>query len=422
MPASPGGPRTRSLPPAVWALGVVSLLMDSSSELIHGLLPAFLVGVLGASTVQLGLVEGVAEMTASVVRLFSGAVSDLLGRRKAVVVTGYGLAALTKPLFAMADGVGTVLAARFVDRIGKGIRAAPRDALIADVTPEALRGRAYGLRQALDSLGAVLGPLLAIGLMVLLAGDIRRVLWFAVVPAVAAVAVLVLFVHEPARGVPRTGEPRRFALHELERLPGRFWLVVAIATVATLARFSEAFLILRLSGLGLGASMAPLALLVMSLVYTLSAYPAGWAADRFDRRRLLIPGLAILVVADLVLAGAGSITAGLIGVAIWGLYMGTSQGLMQTLVAEAAPAPLRGTAFGLYHLVTGLGLLAASLLAGWLWSRYSPAAPFLFGAACASVTLLALVAMERAKPSRPGRPDGDSRDQAVAPTDADGAA
>ena len=402
MPASPGGARTGSLPPTVWALGVVSLLMDSSSELIHGLLPVFLVGVLGASTVQLGLIEGIAEMTASVVRLFSGAVSDLLGRRKAVVVTGYGLAALTKPLFAMAGGVGTVLAARFVDRIGKGIRGAPRDALIADITPEALRGRAYGLRQALDSVGAVLGPLLAIGLMMLLAGDIRLVLWFAVLPAVAAVAVLIVFVREPARGDRRAERPRRFGLRDLGRLPGRFWLVVAIATVATLARFSEAFLILRLSELGLGATMAPLALLVMSLVYTLSAYPAGWAADRYDRGRLLILGLAILVVADLVLAGAGSITAGLIGVAIWGLYMGMSQGLLQALVADAAPADLRGTAFGVYHLVTGLGLLAASLLAGWLWSRYSAAAPFLFGATCASVTLLALAAMERRRVSRSG--------------------
>ncbi len=390
--------KTGSLPPTVWALGVVSLLMDSSSELIHGLLPVFLIGVLGASTIQLGLIEGIAEMTASVIRLFSGAVSDLLGRRKVVVVTGYGLSALTKPLFAMAGGVGTVLAARFVDRIGKGVRGAPRDALIADVTPEELRGRAYGLRQALDSVGAVLGPLLAIGLMLVLAGEIRLVLWFAVLPALAAVLVLIVFVREPPHSDRGSDRPRQLGLRDLGRLPGRFWLVVAIATVGTLARFSEAFLILRLSDLGLGATMSPLALLVMSVVYTLSAYPAGWAADRYDRRQLLIIGLAILVVADLVLAGAGSVGIGLIGVAVWGLYMGMSQGLLQALVADAAPGNVRGTAFGVYHLVTGLGLFAASMIAGWLWSRYTAPAPFLFGAGCAFATMLGLIWADRAMP------------------------
>ncbi len=387
-----------SLPSTVWALGAVSLLMDSSSELIHGLLPVFLVGVLGAGTIQLGLIEGIAEMTASVIRLFSGTVSDLLGRRKLVVVTGYGLAALTKPLFAMAGGVGTVLVARFIDRIGKGIRGAPRDALIADVTPQELRGRAYGLRQALDSVGAVLGPLLAIGLMLLLAGNIRLVLWFAVLPALAAVLVLIVFVREPPRSDRGSDRRRRLGLHDLGRLPSRFWLVAAIATVGTLARFSEAFLILRLSELGLGATMSPLALLVMSVVYTLSAYPAGWAADRYDRRQLLILGLAVLVLADLVLAGAGSVATGLIGVAIWGLYMGMSQGLLQALVADAAPVDLRGTAFGVYHLVTGLGLFAASTTAGWLWSRYAAPAPFLFGAACAFVTMLGLIWAGRVLP------------------------
>ena len=391
---SPGKKTRRPLPGTVWALGLVSLCMDVSSEIIHSLLPVFLVSVLGASAEAVGLIEGVAEATAMVTRVFSGALSDRLGKRKALAVAGYGLAALTKPFFALARGVETVFAARFVDRIGKGVRGAPRDALIADVTPPELRGAAYGLRQSLDTVGAFLGPLAAMALMGATGGNFRAVFWVACAPAVVAVAILVLGVQEPADPPPRKGKGP-FSRSELQALGRGYWLVVGVGAAFTLARFSEAFLLLRGESVGLHAALVPGVLVVMNVVYTLTAYPAGWLSDRIGRIGLMGSGLLVLIGADLVLAQAGSVVLVAAGAALWGLHLGLTQGLLSALIADAAGPRLRGTAFGIFGLVSGASLLLASLLAGWLWEQVGPAATFYAGAVIAACALAGVPALRR---------------------------
>ena len=387
---SPDAPRRR-LPGAVWALGTVSLLMDSSSEMVHALLPLFMTSVLGASMLEVGLIEGVAEGIAAIVKVFSGTLSDWLGRRKPLVALGYGLAALSKPLFPLAHTIGLVAGARFMDRIGKGIRGAPRDALIADVVAPEQRGAAYGLRQALDSAGAVLGPLAAVLLMALYAESLRAVLWLAALPALGAVLVIAFAVREPARSAAaRAKNPLSKAM--LGRLGARYWLIVGLGAVLTLARFSEAFLVLRAANLGLAPTYVPLVMVAMSAVYALASYPAGLAADRGRQRSLIAGGLAALIAADLLLGGAHSIGAVFAGVALWGVHMGLTQGLLSALVAATAPAEARGTAFGVFNLVTGVVLVVASLLAGWLWQVHGPAATFYAGAAFTAVALAGLLA------------------------------
>jgi MFS family permease len=388
--AAPHRPDRARLPRGVWALGFVSLLMDVSSEMIHALLPVYLVVVLGTSMLAVGVIEGIAEATAAITKIFSGALSDRLGRRKLLAAAGYGMAALTKPVFPLAETVGWLIAARFVDRIGKGIRGAPRDALVADLAPPEMRGAAFGLRQALDTVGAFLGPLLAIGLMWLTADNFRLVFWVAVLPAAGAFLLIVLAVREPPR--PPSLAPVRAPLSraELAKLGRAYGWVVAIAAVFTLARFSEAFLILRAQGLGLSLALVPAVLVVMNLVYALAAYPAGMLSDRMDRRRLLALGLIVLIAADLALAFAGGLAAVALGVVLWGLHMGLTQGLLAALVADTAPAELRGTAFGVFHLVSGVATLLASVIAGALWDRAGPAATFLAGAGFAALALVGL--------------------------------
>ena len=385
------------MPRGVWALGLTSLFMDFSSELIHSLLPVFVVVTLGATPLLLGLLEGVAEATASFAKLVSGALSDRMGRRKPLALLGYGMAAATKPLFPLAAGMGAVFLARFLDRLGKGIRGAPRDALVADITPLELRASAYGLRQALDTVGAFLGPLAAIGLMWALADDIRTVLWFAVLPALVCVLVLWLGVEEPEASRP-PARPRSWlglARSDLAALGRPYWWIVAVALLLSLARFSEAFLVLRAQSVGLAIGLVPLVMVVMSLVYSLTAWPAGRLGDRLDRRRLLLVGILVLAPADLVLAEAGRVATVFPGVALWGLHMGLTQGLLATLVADAAPAERRGTAFGLFHLVTGVATLAASVLAGALWDRFGAPATFYTGAGLALAAALLLLAAPR---------------------------
>ncbi|RWL95216.1 MFS transporter [Mesorhizobium sp.] len=382
--------RLRTIPAEIWALGFVSLLMDVSSEMIHALLPIYLVTVMGASMVTVGTIEGIAEATAAITKVFSGALSDWLGKRKLLAVIGYGLAALTKPVFPLASSVGWLVAARFVDRVGKGIRGAPRDALIADIAPARARGASFGLRQALDTVGAFVGPLLAIGLMWLTANQFRTVFWVAVVPGFLAVALLVAAVHEPARPAGLREVRAPLSLPELRRLGSPFWLVVCVATVFTLARFSEAFLILRAQGMGLPIVLVPLVLVVMNVVYSLAAYPAGVLSDRVNRLTMLILGFLILIAADIVLAFPGNLAGVALGVGLWGLHLGLTQGLLATLVADTAPPELRGTAFGMFNLSSGLALLAASLLAGALWDLFGPLMTFLAGAGFTALALLGL--------------------------------
>ena len=385
----------RAVPRTVWALGFVSLFMDVSSEMIHAFLPVFLVSTLGASAALVGLIEGLAEATASVTKVFSGALSDWFGRRKLLAVIGYALAVLTKPVFALAITPLEVLAARFVDRVGKGIRDAPRDALIADVTPDGVRGVAYGLRQALDTVGGIAGPLLGIGLAAALGGNLRAVFAVAIVPGAIAVALLLVGVEEPRRPAADPAQPIRLEGRDLRSLSASFWIVVAVGAVFTLARFSEAFLVLRAQEVGLPIALVPLVLIAMNLVYSVAATPAGALSDRVDRRLVLAGGLASLIAADLGLASFGSVAGVLAGAGLWGLHMGLTQGLFAAMVADTAPEELRGTAFGIFHLVSGASLFAASLLAGWLWQTRGSAATFLLGAAFAGIALVGLVALVR---------------------------
>jgi MFS family permease len=366
------------------------MLMDTSSELIHSLLPIFMSTVLGASMTTIGIVEGVAEATAAITKVFSGALSDYLGKRKFLMILGYGLAAFTKPVFPLATSIGWVFGARFVDRVGKGIRGAPRDALVADITPAKLRGAAYGLRQALDSIGAFLGPLLAVVFMVWFAGNLEATMWVAVVPGFLAVAVLAFYVREPERAQAGAKAPLKFA--DAKRLPPGYWLVVLLGAVFTLARFSEAFLVLRAQSVGLALGYVPVVMIVMNVAYAGFAYPAGAAADRMSPRSLLVAGLAILVAADIVLARAASPFPVFAGSALWGLHMALTQGLLSKLVADTAPERLRGSAFGIFNLVSGVALLLASVIAGVLWSAYGAQATFIAGAGFALATVLGLLA------------------------------
>ena len=366
--------------------------MDLSSELIHSLLPAFLVTVLGASALSLGFIEGVAEATGSITKIFSGVISDWMGKRKPLILIGYGLAALTKPLFPLATSISVVLAARFIDRIGKGIRGAPRDALIADVTPIELRGTAFGLRQSMDTIGAFLGPLLAMLLMAVSHDNVRLVFWIAVIPASIAVLVIVCGVREP-EGL-RAPERRQFPIRrdELARFTASFWWLIGIATILTLARFSEAFLLLAAQHFGLTLALIPGVLVTMNLVYAAAAYPFGRLSDRLSRRMLLLVGIGFLIAADVVLATAGTVLQVMAGVVLWGLHMGATQGLLSALVVDAVPADLRGTAFGLYSLITGVALLAASVIAGTLWTLVGPSATFAVGSTFAGAAVVGIVA------------------------------
>ena len=367
--------------------------MDISSEMVHAFLPVFLVSSLGASATLVGAIEGIAEGTASVTRVFSGGLSDWFRRRKLLAVLGYGLSALTKPVFAIAVTPIEVLAARFVDRVGKGIRGAPRDALVADVTPRAVRGAAYGIRQALDTVGGFCGPLLAILLYHAFGGDLRAVFAVAIVPGAFAVLLLVLGVEEPRHTAVSEPEPVRISGRELASLDTSFWIVVAIGAVFTLARFSEAFLVLRSQQVGFPLALVPVVMIAMNLVYAAVSSPAGGLSDRVDRRLVLAGGLASLILADLVLACFGSIAGVLVGAGLWGLHMGLSQGLLAAMVADTAPKALRGTAFGLFHLVSGVALLLASLLAGFLWESFGSGATFLCGASFAGVALAGLLVL-----------------------------
>jgi MFS family permease len=380
------------LPAGVWVLGFVSLLMDISSEMVHSLLPLFLVGTLGVSVLAVGIIEGIAESTALVSKVFSGALSDFLGRRKGLAVLGYAMGALAKPVFAMATGVGAVVAARFVDRVGKGIRGAPRDALLANITPPGMRGAAFGLRQSLDTVGAFVGPMLATALMLAWADDFRAVFWVAVVPGGLAVLLLAVGIREAPR--PAAARPVNPIRREaLARLGGAYWQVAAIGAVFTLARFSEAFLVLRAQQVGIAAAWVPLVMVAMNVVYAASAYPFGKLADTTSRRRLLALGLVVLVASDLVLATAAGWPLLLAGVALWGVHMGMTQGLLAAMVADTAPEDLRGTAFGFFNLLAGVAMLVSSALAGLLWDSLGSAFTFYAGAGFAALTLLGLVTL-----------------------------
>jgi len=382
------GSALSQIPKGVWALGFVSMLMDISSEMIHALLPLYLVTVLGTSMVTVGIIEGIAEATASITKIFSGALSDWIGKRKLLAAIGYGLAAFTKPVFPLATTIGWLVAARFIDRVGKGIRGAPRDALVADISPDHLRGASFGLRQSLDTVGAFLGPLLAIALMWWTVDNFQTVFWAAVIPAFLALALIVYAVREPERpaGLRKVRNP--LSLAEVKAMGPAYWAVVAIGVVFTLARFSEAFLVLRAQNVGVPIMWVPAVMVVMNVVYAFAAYPAGVLSDRTNRMVPLKLGLGLLIAADVVLALVPTFGGVAVGVVLWGLHMGFTQGLFATLVADTSPPELRGTAYGFFNLFTGLAMLAASIIAGALWDVSGPKATFLAGAVFALFTFV----------------------------------
>lgn len=385
----------KAIPAGVWALGFVSLLMDISSEMIHALLPIYMVTTLGTSALAVGIIEGVAEATASITKIFSGALSDRLGKRKGLAALGYGMAAFTKPVFPLASELSWLIAARFVDRVGKGVRGAPRDALVADLSPPEVRGASFGLRQSLDTVGAFLGPMLAILLMVMTANSFVTVFWIAVIPGFLAFALIVFAVREPKRLPDLKPVRSPLSRRELARLGQDFWRMVAVATVFTLARFSEAFLLLRAQSVGLPVALVPAVLVLMNIVYALAAYPAGVMSDRMDRRNILAAGLIFLFLADMVLAFSSSVECVAAGVILSGIHMGLTQGLLATLVADTAPPELRGTAYGMFNLATGLAVLAASVIAGVLWDAVGPKGTFLTGAFFAALAAAGVLSLRR---------------------------
>jgi len=385
------GKTLRQIPKGIWVLGFVSMLMDISSEMIHSLLPLFMVTTLGTSVLAVGIIEGLAESTALIIKVFSGILSDYIGKRKSLAVFGYALGALTKPLFAVATSSGLILTARLLDRIGKGIRGAPRDALVADIAPSHIRGAAFGLRQSLDTVGAFLGPLLAIGLMLLWANDFRAVFWVSVVPGILAVMLLFFGIKEPER---HHTEKRinPISKQNLQRLNPTYWRVVIIGALFMLARFSEAFLVLRGFQAGIPIAMTPLVMVAMNIIYAASAYPFGKLSDRLSHNRLLALGLIVLIIADMVLAQSNHWSTLLLGVALWGIHMGMTQGLLAAMVAETAPSDLRGTAYGFFNLMSGLALLVASILAGFVWDQFGAATTFYTGAGFCLLALAGLSA------------------------------
>lgn len=387
-PKSDEGATPIRMPRGVIALGVVSLFMDVSSEMIHSVLPLFLTSLLGVSALWVGIIEGIAEATAAIVKIFSGAISDFIGKRKPLLLLGYGLAFVVRPLFPLANSMGSVLFARFVDRIGKGIRVAPRDALLADITPKEIRGAAYGLRQSLDTVGAFLGPILAIVILLASRDNFRLVFWLALVPALLVVLIPWLGIEEPPRHADRARPSFPLRRQHLQKLSPAFWSVCVLSSFLTLARFSDAFLILRGDSIHLPAAYAPTLLIVMNIVYAAAAWPAGRLSDRIGKRSLLIVGIFVLIVADLFLAFAPSALWVFVGAGLWGLHMGLSQGILTALVADEAPAELRGTAFGMYNLLSGGALLLASVIAGYLWKQHGPALTFSAGACFSAIALL----------------------------------
>jgi MFS family permease len=362
-----------------------------SSAMIYGLLPVFMVRVLGISIASVGLIEGIAEAANSLIKFVSGAASDWIGRRKPLVVFGYTLSAVIKTIFPVAGTASAVLAARVIDRLGKGIRDAPRDAFLADFTAKEIRGEGFGLRLALAVAGFVVGPLIAIGLMKLSGDNFRLVFWIALIPAYLSIVVLLLTVKELPLN--HDESPRRLPIRrgDIAALPAAFWWVIAIAGLLSLARFSQAFLVLKAFEVGVDAAFVPMVLVVMHLVFSVAAYPFGILADHLDRRLQLGIGTVILVSADVVLASASTIWMTALGAALWGLQLGVTQGLLGATIADVAPDRLRGTAFGVYDVAIGVGTFVASAGAGVLWMAGGSSIAFSVSACVATAAALMLV-------------------------------
>lgn len=389
LSAPPRAVQTRPpIPATVWMLGIVSLLMDVSSEMINALLPLYLAGGLGASALAIGFIEGLSVAIATVTKFLSGVLSDIGGRAKPLAVLGYGLGALSRLIFPWAASLDQIVLAKAMDRVGKGIRGTPRDAIVAAVSPPEIRGASFGLRKSLDTVGGFAGPLIAIGAMALLAGDIRAVFWIAAIPAALCMIVLVFFVHEPPGNRSMTRVSIRFA--DAFRLNRAVWGVIGLASIIMLARFSEAFVLLKSLEAGFTPVWVPLSLVIMHAAYGLTAFPAGRLSDRIGTSGLLVCSLGFLIAAHLTLASVATVWVYVLGTVLWGLHMGFSQGLLGAMIARVTPDHLKGSAFGTFNLVTGVVVLAGNTLAGWLWHSAGSTTPFLVGAALATVATIGI--------------------------------
>jgi len=383
------------IPKSIWALGFVSMFMDVSTEMIHSLLPIYLVSILGVSAIAVGMIEGIAESTSLLIRIFSGTLSDYLGKRKLIATIGYGIAAATKPLFAIATSLNVIMAARFVDRLGKGIRGAPRDALIGDLSPLSIRGACFGLRQSLDNVGAIAGPLIAILLMWLFANNIKAVFWAATIPAFVSFFIILVVVKEPKKEHHYNQEEQKpFNIKDVAKLHSSFWWVIVIAVVISFARMSEAFLVLKAQDAGFELMYIPLVLVIMNLIYASTSYPAGKLSDKIDRMHLLSLGTLILLISDLLLAYATTHIHTMLGVALWGLHMGVTQGIFAALIVDKTPAHLYGTAFGIFNFLCGLAILFGNIIAGWIWSVHGAQLTFLFSSSLVGLMFLIILINE----------------------------
>jgi MFS family permease len=379
----------------VWVAGWVSFFMDVSSEMVYPLVPLFLSSTLGVSKSVVGLIEGIAEATASLLKLFSGVIADRFGKNKLLMGFGYGISTASRPILALASGWGMVFLARFTDRAGKGIRTAPRDAIIAASTPPGQLGLAFGFHRALDTAGAVVGPAVALAILAVWAADFRLVFWLSVVPGVLAVALIVWFIEADGRV-----RPAQAALAwSLRGFDDRFWEFLLVIGLFSLGNSSNAFLILKAEQVGTSPAWISGIYVGYNALYALMSVPGGLLADRVGMRRMIIVGLGLFaaVYAGIALASTPQQIAALF--LCYGIYMGLTEGVQRAYLATLAPKERTATAFGLYHMVVGIAILPASLFAGVLWDTVGPAAPFLFGAgmaALAAVIFLGLGGANRA--------------------------
>lgn len=385
------------IPRTVWVLGFVSLLMDISSEMIHALFPLFMAGTLGASAIWIGLVEGIGEGTALIAKVFSGVVADRFGHKKRLVFAGYFLGVISKPVFALAGSMPVVLAARFFDRIGKGLRGAPRDAIVADVTDESIRGAAYGLRQSLDAAGAFVGPLLATLLLLLWTEELRSIFWIALIPGAACLALILFGVED---NVTPTVNTKHIAWKDLKIvITPAFVQLVILGTLFSLARFSNAFIVLRAADIGIEHAWIPMTVVLMNIAFSLSSYPFGKLADKLNPMKLLALSMVLLALANLLFAYAANYRILAAGIVLFGMHLGATQGIFSTIISEIAPSEVRATAFGIFNFFSGLALLASGLVAGSLWEYMGAQYCFGVGVVFALITLCLIPRFKQLQPS-----------------------
>ena len=372
----------------VFIAGLVSFFMDVSSEMIYPLVPLFLSNVLGVNKSIIGLIEGIAESTASLLKVFSGWFSDRIGNRKWLMAAGYSISTLSRPIVSLATGWQHILGSRFMDRFGKGIRTAPRDAIIAESSEKTHLGRAFGLHRSMDTMGAVVGPALAFLLLGLFSNNYRMVFWLSIIPGTIAVLLIIFFITEKKKvSLPHSDRPKL----TLKHFDWRFKFFVVIAAVFAIGNSSDVFLILRAQQVGVPIVMIPVVYLLFNLVYSLSSIPAGIAADRFGKKRVILLGFILFAILYYGFAIAKDTTAIWVLFGFYGLFMGLTEGIQKAFLATIIPPDFKATAFGVYNSAVGIAMFPASLIGGWLWDHVSPSATFYFGSITAGLSAILFI-------------------------------